>query len=566
LFALGLSQDLYLGGVAVSRGGALLHAANEERYTRVKNQGGFPHRALARVLEGGIAAPAEVGDICICGITTPPLPLRLMPGIHGRISREQAQRSESVFRHLADFVVHHTPASSQRAESAAGRVIRRMLPGVMRGALPPELRRARLHFAEHHAAHAFGGYWMSGFGRALCITSDGMGDGISLTVNSCEGESVTRIYETGIRDSLGLFFEALTEAFGFVPSRDEGKITGLAANGARERVAVENPFEVNGGRLRYRGPHGLRAVQWVRHELLERYPREDVAAWAQWVLEESLARLAQHWLAQTGHERLVLSGGTVANVKLNQRLHELPEVRELFVYPNMGDGGNAVGALAVCGFLSRARVRDVFLGDGFSEAEMEEAMRAAGVTFRRMQDPAREVAALLAAGRIVARFDGRMEWGPRALGNRSVLAAATTPDIMAILNDRLKRSDFMPFAPAILEEEAERLLSHCESGLLAGEFMTVCYACSDEMKRHFPAVVHVDGTARAQIVRRDCNPGFHALLSAYREHAGAGVLLNTSFNMHEEPIVRTPAEAIAAFTRGRLDYLAMGPFLIEGRG
>lgn len=562
MFALGISQDLYGSGVALSDGDSLLFAANEERYSRLKNDGGVPRLALQQLLQSYSREMAQVSDICFCGILTPPPVLRLLPGMYSRMRREQDQRSASPFRRAANFAIHHTPVTSQLADSAYGQVVEKLLPAVMRRCLPESLRGARLHFAEHHSTHAYGAYCQSGFERALCITSDGMGDGVSLTVNDCNGNEVRRLAHSGINASLGMFFESLTEAFGFVPSRDEGKITGIAAHGRAAAVGVPRPFTIREGLPSYRGPHGLRAVEWVRRDLLGRHAREDVAAWAQAMLEDILVEVARHWLAKSGHERLVLSGGTMGNVKLNQRLHELPEVREVFVGPNMGDGGNAAGALAAKGFLKHKRLQHVFLGDTFSEEAIAQVVQQAGLPYQHMEDPAREIAARLAQGAIIARFDGAMEWGPRALGNRSVLAAATTPDVMAQLNEKLKRSDFMPFAPAILDEEAPRLLRDYEAGLFAGEFMTVCFNCSDEMKRLFPAVVHVDGTARAQIVRQEHNPGLFGILSAFKVLTGAGVLLNTSFNMHEEPIVCNPQEAVAAFLRARLDFLAMGPFLV----
>jgi len=154
-----------------------------------------------------------------------------------------------------------------------------------------------------------------------------------------------------------------------------------------------------------------------------------------------------------------------------------------------------------------------------------------------------------------------MEWGPRALGNRSILAAATDPAVPARLNEQLRRSDFMPFAPAMLAEEAERFLIEYKAGAMAGEFMTVCFDCSEEMKATFPAVVHVDGTARTQLVRREANPEFHAILREYANLSGAGVVLNTSFNLHEEPIICTPREALNGYLRSGIDCLSMGPFL-----
>jgi carbamoyltransferase len=257
--------------------------------------------------------------------------------------------------------------------------------------------------------------------------------------------------------------------------------------------------------------------------------------------------------------RVAVAGGVFANVKLNQRIHSLAEVDELFVCPNMGDGGLSLGALAAEGLLALAPVEDVFWGDGFSESEMAFALDRAGLSNERSGEDA--IASALARGKLVARFDGRMEWGPRALGNRSVLAATTDRAVVARLNECLKRSDFMPFAPAALAEDAGRYAGGVEKARHAAEYMTACFACTPEMKAEHPAVVHTDDTARIQLVRADRNPAFHRVLSAYRRRTGHGILLNTSFNMHEEPIVRTPEDAVRSFLAAGLDYLALGPFL-----
>jgi carbamoyltransferase len=564
MLVLGLNQDLYGSGAALSDGKSLLYAANEERFTRKKNQGGFPAQSLAGLFAYTGVSPRDIEHIAICGINTPPLPLRILPNLQLWLNESQTARSTTLFRRTADLAVRYTPIAHGSPESAGARAVRRILPGVIRRLLPAELRHAKIHIAEHHRAHAACAFLLSGFDAALCMTSDGMGDGVSLSISRCRGKGVERIYWASSRDSFGLFFETLTEAMGFIPCRDEGKVTGLAAHGDSAVVAAPSPFTVRDGRNHYEGPRGLAAVQHFRNTLLKEYRREDVAAWAQDLLDRHLVEIARFWLKETGFRRLVLGGGTVGNVKTNQRIHEMPEVDEIFVAPNMGDSGNPVGALAATGFLEPSRLQDVFLGDDFSDAEIKAALDEAGLKAERPEDIHDTMGEHLAAGKTIGRFTGRMEWGPRALGNRSILAAASDPGLVQRLNHQLRRTDFMPFAPAIAEEDIERFLNHYSAGLYAGEFMTVCFQCSQAMHDAFPAVVHVDGTARAQVVRQDFNPEFHAVLQAYKRRSGAGVLLNTSYNIHEEPIVRTPMEAIRAFQNAKLDYLAIGPYLVTG--
>jgi carbamoyltransferase len=276
-------------------------------------------------------------------------------------------------------------------------------------------------------------------------------------------------------------------------------------------------------------------------------------------------RVVSAWLAKTAMKNIVVSGGVHANVKLNQRLREIPGVERIFVYPNMGDGGCGTGA-AMLAFEHRCVPRaidNVYLGPDYTEAEIAAALEVHGLAGERFDDTEERVAALLKNDSIVGRFNGRMEYGPRALGNRSILYPAKEPAVNQWLNHQLGRTEFMPFAPAALASEAHRLFHNLQGSEKSAEFMTLTFDCTDEMKRKCPAAVHVDGTARPQMVSRESNPSFHRILSRYNELTGIPALINTSFNMHEEPIVCSPDDAIRAFLAGRLDYLAIGPFLVR---
>ena len=324
---------------------------------------------------------------------------------------------------------------------------------------------------------------------------------------------------------------------------------------------MRDRFRVADGGFRYRsGMDGSFA-----RRLAARHPREHVAAAWQHALESVVGEVAAHWLRETGLRRVVLAGGVAANVKLNQRIAELDGVEQVFVHPAMGDGGTGVGAtLALLFERGRTASREwgtCFLGPDYGDDELEAALRAAGVDAARPPDWPDAVARLLAGGKVVARFGGAMEYGPRALGNRSVLCAATDPAINDRLNGRLGRTEFMPFAPATLAGHADGRYLHADRLGLTARFMTVTVPCTDLLRRESPAAVHVDGTARPQLVRREDNPDLHAILEAYRRRTGIPTLINTSFNMHEEPIVCTPEDAIRAFLRGGLDALSMGPFL-----
>jgi carbamoyltransferase len=563
LLALGISQDLYGSGAAFSDGRHILFAANEERFSRTKNVGGYPSQCIERGLAHIGGRWDDITHLAVCGIMTPPLPLRVLPDLQRRFRESQFHRSEGPFKRFAEFVIEHTPVAHGRPGWWLSRLIRPIVPWAVRLHLPHPLAGREVAVIEHHRAHAACAYHLSGFDDALIVTSDGMGDGVSISVSVGRAGKIERLDYSSSRDSVGAFFERLTEGMGFIPNRDEGKLTGLAGSGDSAAVTVPSPFNVSSGRVHYTGPRGLDATHWVNREITSRFRREDIAAWGQAILEQVILGVTAHWLKQTGLRRVTLAGGTFANVRLNQHLAELPGVEDLFVAPNMGDGGNAVGALCEAGLLRLDGLPHVFLGTEYSDSQLQDCL--AGRTYTRPENPAQCAAEAIADGKLVGRFAGRMEWGPRALGNRSILALPSQKAVVDRLNSKLKRSDFMPFAPAMLDEEAERFLQSPGQARHAAEYMTVCFNCTPEMNKLFPAVVHVDGTARAQLVRQASNPGFHAILTELKALTGAGVVLNTSFNMHEEPIVESPQDALSAFDRAGLDYLALGPYWVQRR-
>jgi len=561
---LGISEDLYDAGVTLVEDGEIIFAVNEERYSRRKNEGGFPHQSLEALLKYTGVAPSAIDGLCVCGHMTPPLLVRLFPFLHNWLFNAFRSKKDTLFKRLLDLVMFHTPVSRTREDSLLRRLSMSILAPVFRRELPPALRKIPLHFAEHHRAHAAGAWFCSGFEEALCLTADGMGDGLSMTVSLAHlGKTIERLWTAPTDSSFGLFFEALSEAFGFVPSRDEGKITGLAAVGDASRVQEPAPFSLVDGELLYTGPVGRKRVAWIRNELLPRYGRDDVSAWAQELLEQFTLAIARHWIEKTGVRSVVAAGGVFANVKLNQHLHEMTEVERLFIFPNMGDGGLSLGAICESQSLQPRPISHVFLGESYDDAAIKAVLTEKELPFEYVADPEKKVAELLAQDHVVARFAGAMEWGPRALGNRSVLVRAVDAEITGRLNKMLTRSDFMPFAPALPAEDAALYCHDVEAARFTAEFMTVCFRCTEKMRRDHHPVVHVDGTARAQLVNKDNNPSFHRILTELKALVGSGVVLNTSFNIHEEPIVRTPEQGVNAFLSAGIDYLCIGNYLVQ---
>lgn len=425
------------------------------------------------------------------------------------------------------------------------------------------LDRAPLKRFHHHDTHAANAFYASGFERALAVTFDGYGSGCCGGVYSAGPEGVTSLHRFQFPSSLGIFYEHVTSGLGFKPNRHEGKIVGLAAYGNPRILAdvLLARFVTEDGDIRFNGGQD----HFITRALAGKFAKRDVAAAYQFVLEEVARRAVSYWLKKTGLTRVVMSGGVHANVKLNQRVREIPGVEAVFVYPNMADGGCGTGAAMLCfghAAVPKGGYDTVYFGPDYSESEIRAALDAEKLRYERCDGVEERVAELLAQDAIVGRFNGRMEYGPRALGNRSVLYPAREPEVNQWLNKQLGRTEFMPFAPACLAEEAPKLFKNLVGCEKTAEFMTITFDCTDEMRRHSPAAVHVDGTARPQLVRPDSNPSFYRILKAYHARTGVPVLINTSFNMHEEPIVGSPADAVRAFLLGNVDYLAAGPFLV----
>lgn len=459
-----------------------------------------------------------------------------------------------------------------RPDSSLAILQKPVIAFILRRQLPGKLRAKPIIFVDHHLAHASSAYFTSGREKVLCVTADGYGDGVSLTVNVCENSNIKRVYEMSAWDSFGLFYGLITLMLGFKSHRHEGKVTGLAAYGSKDKVDLEFPFISNGESIFYKGKWGFKGINIIAEKISE-HSREDIAAWLQYNLENQVCRIVKKWVTKTHIRDVVLAGGVFANVKLNQRICELPEVKSVYVFPDMGDGGLSVGAaLYAWSNMSRTQgskfrprnIDHVYLGWEYSNKEIEVELKKYGLNYKFKKEIEPEIAKLLSEGKTVARFTGRMEYGPRALGNRSILYQATDPSVNNWLNKKLGRTEFMPFAPSTLLEYAGLCYKNYKKALHAARFMTITFQCTDWMKEKCPGAVHVDGTARPQLVDKKYNPSFYRIIDEYRKLTGIPAVINTSFNMHEEPIVENPSDAVRVFLSAGLDYMAIGNYLVEG--
>jgi carbamoyltransferase len=605
---LGISPLDKDANVSLMEDGKVLFACGEERLSRVKLQSGFPHRALqegltrlkwdpqsidavayaffdwdeeARLIAESVGIDARrVGPKATaesCALYRAKIGTGYKVDRTARIPGLDTEAAEFTpakawYKRLVYEKIAHSPKMDYRAHMHLFKKWQRNAVDDHRrwsGELAAGLKRVGLDNKplrrfQHHDTHAANAFYASPFDDALVVTLDGYGSGMCGGIYTADAGGIRTLHRYRFPSSMGIFYEHVTSGLGFKPSRHEGKIVGLASYGDPKVLAdiLLARFDTADGDIVIRNGQN----HFFTRALTTHFAKRDIAAAYQWVLEEVTRRSVSYWLAKTGKTKVVVSGGVHANVKLNQRIREIPGVDGLFVYPNMGDGGCGTGAaMLVFGHevMKKAGPFDtVYFGPDYTEAQIKAALDKEGLKYERFDAPEERIAELLSQDHIIGRFNGRMEYGPRALGNRSVLYPAKEPEVNQWLNHQLARTEFMPFAPSCLAEFAPKLyhnLGGCEK---TAEFMTVTFDCTEWMKGHSPAAVHVDGTARPQLVTPKSNPSYHKLISAYEKRTGIPVVINTSFNMHEEPIVCSPEDAVRAFLLGNVDYLAAGPFMV----
>lgn len=573
MLVLGITDGITCGA-AVVVDGRVVAAVNEERLSRLKMAFGFPRQSIKEVLRLAGAAETDVDLVAVATVNN-----YFHDGLSpfgGWFEHDKGFVRNAIFTAAGHFggLVDSFPVAEDLYYRLRGPVFRdrrRKISKIVSGELGIA---APVEFIRHHLAHATSAYFTSGFAAAAVISMDGGGDGDSGHIYLVKDGRFQQISRTGAYHSLGNYYSYVTHISGFKAQKHEGKITGLAAHGEpryldtlESFIDVENGELVNKGRVVFSA-----ALRKLAARLPENWSREDLAASIQQHSESLTTRFVEYHLEPERRQHLAIAGGLFANVRINQHLSELPGVEQVWVHPGMTDGGLAVGAaLAPC-MKERSGptmqyepqvLGDVYLGPEYTARQIEQALAEAGLAASRPASIEREVAGLLARGYVVARFDGRMEYGPRALGNRSILYHPADPSVNDWLNKHLERTEFMPFAPSTLIEDRDLFYHRSEKAKDAARFMTITFDCTDWMKQTCPGVVHLDGTARPHLVRAEENAGYHRIIEEFKALTGVGTIINTSFNMHEEPIVCSPADAIRAFRQGHLDYLAIGDYLVE---
>ncbi len=553
---------------ALAVNGRITAAAEEERFTRKKHQEGVPLHALRYCLE---QQGLTLSDIDVVALNWQPW----------RLYRR------------AMHVMQYGLTSPRRFLIKVGRGVKQVGGGEWRrmlslpGKLPqllgvdPKQCRYRFRFIDHHACHAAGAFYPSPFARAAVLTLDGAGESSGITLNRGSGKGIKRLKSIDLPHSLGHLYSAATAFLGFRPCGGEGKVMGLAPYGEplyldrfsrmvrlRDGGGLSMNFKTLDYHLALSGifptaTHRAFGPPREQEAPLEKRYR-DIAASLQVTLEEGAMHLARHLHRETGLESLCLAGGVTLNARMNQRLLEETPFKRIFIQPAANDAGTSLGAALAAvphgGTVERHAMEHVYLGPGFDNNAIEKCIAQKGLTAKRCAHIETAAARLVAKGNIVGWFQGRLEFGPRALGNRSILADPRRADMKGYLNHRVKhREAFRPFAPAVLDERAAEYFN------TAGEtrFMNLIAGVLPRARNIIPAVVHVDGTARLQTVSRETNPRFYKLIEAFDQLTGVPVVVNTSFNIRGEPIVCTPEDAIACYLGTGMDALAIGDFLLQ---
>lgn len=587
---LGINAAFHDSSACLVRNGVVVAAAEEERFSRIKHgkratpfqAHALPFNAIDYCLAAGGITLSDVDDVAYSLD-----PFLLTGGTSDR--RFQLPRTTEDAMRGGGYDPWDTIFLA--GVTAAPRMLRDDVPFHLRERLngPAERHQWRFHFVEHHVAHAASAYFPSPFERAAVLTMDGRGECVSTYLGVGDGLHLEKLHEVALPHSLGLLYEQVTTHLGFLNSSDEYKVMALASYGTPHYA------EALRAHLRWHDDGGYEILPMDLADLFgparsPKAPMEphhfDVASSLQVVLEEASLRLAGWLQRRTGERNLCLAGGVALNCVMNSRIARESAFERVWVQPAAGDAGTSLGAaLAVwagqasdqahggaASFASgtpTARTEDAatgrwqmetaYLGPSFDDGQIQAVLDHAGLTYSRPDDLPAAVAGLLAQGKVVGWFQGRMEYGPRALGARSILASPTDAAMMQRLNFLKDREDFRPVAPVVLAEQASHYFEGCDES----PFMLFVYTVRPEVADRAPAIRHVDGTARVQTVTREQSPVYYRLLERFHERTGVPVLVNTSFNTRGKPVVCTPQDALECFYTSPIDVLAMGGFVLQ---
>src|SRR5262245_29058905 len=582
MYVLGI-HDGHNASAVLLKDGRIVAGVQEERPRGVKNALGLPRTAIQDVLSQAGLTPAEVDRVALSGLH----------------SGEYLDLDQSV--KPAEQILKWHQASYDRKPFGLKRFVRRLVPDSLYEYLKGDhvrqrrldavaalgFNRAHIRLVEHHTAHAASAYY--GWGRlqepVLVLANDGMGDDICTTVSIGEGGRLKRLAAIPYTDSVAEIYAVTTFLMGMVPLEHEYKLMGMApyaSPGQARRVGAALSklieFDPSNG-LAWHRRDQVPAFCFAHRYLAQFYGRQrfdHICGGLQKFVEDFLVQWVRNAIRHTGIRKVALGGGIFMNVKANQLILEMDEVQDLFVFPSCGDETNAAGA-AYSVYADECQkdgrpidiepIRDLYWGREFGEDAIDSALSAFKfvnkVRVRNLPDIERQVAELLATGSVVARCSGRMEFGARALGNRSILANPGDPRVIKTINDMIKKRDFwMPFAPSATVERIHDYVLKPKD--VPAPYMILTFDSVPKKAPVFAAAIHpYDGTARPQEVSESVNPSYYRLIQHYGDFTGEEIILNTSFNLHGFPIAYTPEQALFTLDNSGLEHLAIGNFLVS---
>lgn len=555
-----------VSGACLLKDGMLVACVNEERFSRIKNHRVFPTQSIEYCLKEAELTIADI-DYVACGA---------WGGIDENYLPELVEE-------LTQAIVKDSSSKKAIDERTRVAIERDHLfkEELMNNLKNLGFRKGQIDLYDHHKSHAYTAFYPSPFNEALVFTLDGRGDFKSGTIwKASRRNGLTLMDNVSMYSSLGAFYGYFTKYLGFTPDKHEGKVTGLAAYGDSEKCGdlLRKMICIRDGKIRsnigeYYTPFFTSSLPFIESEL-RNYKREDIAAALQKVTEEIVLDYLGIFLEKTKIKNVCLAGGVFGNVKINERILERDDVDNVYIFPQMGDGGNAYGGALIkyyeLGYEITYPLSSVLLGPSFKDEEIIEVLEKNKnkITWKFLEEYSLvKVANDLSEGLIIGLLTGRTEYGPRALGSRSIIARASEIDINATLNKRLNRTEFMPFAPVTLEEFADSYYVGWEPTHMCSHFMTMCYSCTEQAIKKTPAIAHVDNTARPQIINSEnSNPLYYRILVEYHKLTGIPTLINTSFNNHEEPIICSPLDAINSLLKNIVDFIIIENYVVFARG
>lgn len=580
MYVLGVSPD-HNASAALLKDGKVIACVSEERFNRIKNYFGIPVKSIDFCLKFADIKVSDLDLVVVSSEVPPPI------GSHTTI-RSKSTSVYQILKVAQNFLIEKVEwrySFMRWIDEVGYTVISKLFKKTIEKNRKKRISSAigvdeqKLIFIDHHLCHAttalYGApYIRAGINKILVFTADAEGDGLAATVSIYKNGKLERISKTSQNNSVGGFYSAVTEYLGMKPGEHEYKVMGLApyaSSKASERVyqTIKNWILVDHKNLSFRTIVNSHMFLKLCYKNFKGQRFDHIAAAAQKLIEARMVEWVETAIKRTGIKTIVASGGVFMNVKLNKLIASSPNADNFFVFPSSGDESNAFGA-CYYGYKKLdpnnqpEPIKDLYLGPLFNSALINKILRKfKGFKLILAKNPEQEIAKLLAKGEIVARFEGRSEWGARALGNRSILANPLDPKVVEEINKMIKNRDFwMPFAPIILDEDKNKYLKYLAKS--AGFYMMMAYDTREEYRDDLAAAIHpYDKTARAQILPKEFNPKLWGILDKFKKITGRGVLLNTSFNIHGEPIAGSPEDAVDVFKRSGLKILALGPYILR---